>query len=182
MEVNDLITEIAESGREATDNEIRRIREHVAGVGYEPGGMTKAGGPIDGLLWQGQAVRSNDRIENAIVHFLRHAVAQREWPPGTTFDEYIASLRRAIADPNGWISIERPHRQWRLSFISRANDAAGPDSGGWILVGYPIEYGYWSTGYQPTLGLRHIRLNVTEGERWLCKPSILNTSTGGSGS
>jgi hypothetical protein len=175
MEVNDLITEIAESGREATDDEITRIRVHVAGVGFEPGGWTKAGIPIAGLSWEGHIVRSSDRMENAIVHFLRHTVAQREWPEGTTLDEYIASLRQATQYADGGITLERQHQQWRLSFISRAYGAAGPDSGGWILVGYPLEYGYWSTGFQPEFGLRHVILNTAEGERWLCKPLTQNT-------
>lgn len=175
MEINELIIEISESGREATDDEIRRIREHVAGVAFEPGGMTKAGGLVAGLSWQGRTIRSNDRLENSVVHFLRHTVVQREWPEGTTLDGYAASLRQAIQDPEGGIAIERQHQQWQLSFISRAYAAAGPDSGGWILVGYPLEYGYWSTGFQPDLGLRRITLNDSEGERWLCKPSIQNT-------
>ena len=171
MEVNELIIEIAESGRQATDGEIRRIREHVAGVGYEPGGMTKAGRIVAGLWWQGRRIRSNDRIENSVAHFLRHVAARPEWPIGTTFSEYISSLRHVIEDPEGGIFVERVYGQWRLSFMARAYDAAGPRSGGWILVGYPVEYGYWSTSYQPKVGLRHFTLNEAEGERWIRHPT-----------
>lgn len=171
MEVNDLITEIAESGREAIDEDIQRIREHVADVGYEPGGMTKAGGIIAGLWWRGRRIRSNERIENADAHFLRHVVARHEWPIGTTFAQYISSLRPAVEDPEGGIVVDRIHGQWRLSFMARAYGATGPLSGGWILVGYPVKYGYWSTSFQPKNGLRHFTLNEAEGERWIRYPS-----------
>lgn len=171
MEIKELIIEIIESGREATDDEIQRIREHVAGVGFEPGGWTKAGIHIHGLLWNGQIIHSNDRMSNLIAHFLRHTVAQQEWPTGTTLDEYIASLRRAVEDPEGGIALEKRFHQWQLSFIADARESQGLKSRGWILVGYPVEYGYWATGFQPDLGLHHFTLDVTEGERWLREPS-----------
>jgi hypothetical protein len=171
MEVNDLITEIAESGREATDDEIRRIREHVAGVGFEPGGRTKAGTSIDGLLWQGWIIRSNDWMDNSAVHFLRHTVAQPEWPQGATLNEYIASLRQAIKDPGSGIIIEKLFGQWYLSFVASAYGITGSEGSGWILVCYSVKYGYWVTGYQPKLGLNHFNLNPAEGERWLCELS-----------
>ncbi|CAN5297963.1 hypothetical protein BH23CHL1_BH23CHL1_26870 [soil metagenome] len=173
MEVNDLITEIAESGREATDDEIRRIREHVASAGYDPGGMTKAGTSIDGLFWQGRIIRSNDWMDNSVVHFLRHTVAQSEWPQGITLNKYIASLIQVIEDPASGIVIEKRFGQWYLSFVAPAHDTAGADGSGWILVCYSVKYGYWVTGYQPKFGLDHFNLNPAEGERWLCELSNL---------
>lgn len=171
MEVNELITEIAESGREATNNEIQQIRGHVSSVGYEPGGQTKAGTSVDGLLWQGRIIRSNDWMDNSVVHFLRHTVAQTEWPQGITFNEYITSLRHTVGDSNGGIAIEKRSGQWHLSFVASAHDTTGPDGSGWILVGYSVEYGYWVTGFQPKLGLDHLNLNPAEGGRWLCELS-----------
>jgi hypothetical protein len=47
--VNRLIMNLAESRREASDEEIQRIREHVAAVGFDSGATTKAGSQALGI-------------------------------------------------------------------------------------------------------------------------------------
>lgn len=168
--VDRLILELAESRREATDEEIQRIREHVAGAGYQPGSMTKAGSRIAGLVWEGETIRSSHRLDNALVHYLRHVVAQDEWPPGTTVAEYVANLRSVVEDPNGGILLTHPFGAWLLTFVSESHDPEHFNGRQWIAVGYGVDYGYWMTGYRPRSGLAYFMPKADEGERWLCPP------------
>lgn len=170
LPVNRLILELAESRRQATDEEIQRIREHVASVGYQPGAMAKAGSRIAGLVWEGQAIQSSHWMDNALVHYLRHVVAQAEWPSGTTVAEYNAILRAIIEDPTGGILLTCPFDAWQLTFVSESHDPERFNGRPWIAVGYGVNYGFWMTGYRPRFGLAHFTPNADEGERWLCQP------------
>lgn len=172
--VNRLILEIAESRREASKEEIQLIREHVASVGYEPGSESKAGSRIAGLVWQGRIIESGSRLSNALVHYLRHVVAQAEWHPDTSLDEYLASLRAVIEDPGGGILLTHRFGAWLLTFVSRAAETEEIANARWIAVGYGVNYGYWITGYRPRSGLEHFTPNMDEGERWLRQPRSQN--------
>jgi hypothetical protein len=112
-------------------------------------------------------------MENPVVHFLRHTVAQPEWPQGITLDQYVTSLRQAVEDPENGIATENRWGRWYLSFVASAHGIVGSEGSGWILVCYSVKYDYWVTGYQPKLGSNHFNLNLAEGERWLCKLSNL---------
>jgi hypothetical protein len=168
--VNRLIMNLAESRREASDEEIQRIREHVAAVGFESGHHTKAGPRIAGLVWDGKRIQSSDRMNNGVVHYLRHVIARQEWSSDTSFDEYVTCLRTTVIDSSGGILLHRLHDVWHLTFVSAADRHRGPAGGAWIAVGYGVNYGYWITGYQPKLGLHRFVTDTAKGERWLCRP------------
>jgi hypothetical protein len=161
---------LAESRREASDEEIQRIREHVAAVGFDSGATTKAGSQASGITWQARLVHSSDRLDNATVHYLRHVLAQPEWQPGTTIAEYIASLRSVIKDPNGGILLTRRYEYWILTFVAAANDPVSFVGRPWIAVGYGVHCGYWTTGYRPRFELTHFSTISEEGEGWLRRP------------
>lgn len=168
--VSRLITSLAESGRHASDEEILQIRNHVAEVGFEAGAVTKAGSRLVGHVWNGQLVQSNDRLSNTVVHYLRHVVAQGEWPSGTTVDEYIASLQSAVEDPDGGVFLNRRYSQWLLTFVAQIIDHKGFVGRQWVAVGYGVNYGYWMTGYRPRTGLDDFLIDAGEEARWLRRP------------
>jgi hypothetical protein len=167
-----LVGEIAGTGRGITDDELELVREQVARAGYDPNATTKAGMLLDGLVWEGRRIASSDRLDNALAHYLRHAIVQREWPPGTTFGDYVESLRRSILDPSGGLYLDRYFGVWEFSFVAASGPRRGPGGADWILVGYQVEYGFWVTGFQPQAGLGYLaRTSKRTDGRWLRRPS-----------
>lgn len=124
--VNQLIHELAESRRPATDAEIAAIREHVAGVGFNPVETVRARTRVLGLVWNGRIVQRSDRLYNGPIHYLRHVVKDREWPAHTTYDQYIKSLFEVIHAPSGGIALDYEFGVLRLSFIASSTIYRGP--------------------------------------------------------
>lgn len=147
--VDRLIQELSHSGRDITGAEFRELRRLVAEAGFDPSAVARAGVDVAGLTWRGRIAASRDWLPSEDQHYLKHVVANREWPLGATLDEYVESLRDAVRNDTGAVSLELVHATRRLTFLSPSGRWRGPGGGTWILVGYNIGYGYWSTGYQP---------------------------------
>lgn len=165
-----LLRDIAASGRDPTAAEIERIREHVAGVGFDPTAQTPVSRRLIGLSWQGHTFRAGERASTELVHFLRH---REEWPVGTTLAEYRQSLADTVRNPGGGIRLEQIAGQWRITFIAPSGAWRGPLGGAWIFVGYTIDFGYWTTGFQPRQSLERTlaERQGIEQARWLQRPS-----------
>ena len=96
---------------------------------------------------------------------------QREWPPGTTLEGYVASIRRVIEDPASGVFVSRYAGAWQLGVIGHSGAARGPNGGRWILLDYRVETGHWVTAYQPTRPLKPAVYGPARGEvRWLRLP------------
>ena len=100
--------------------------EHVAQAGFDPDARERAGGRLTGLNWQGRTIQSRDRLPPAVVHYIRHVVAQKEWPGGTTLEEYLGSITRTIISPSSriFVSLFR-NREWQLGIIAPSGDMRG---------------------------------------------------------
>jgi hypothetical protein len=167
-----LILDIVRTGREASDDEIRAIRADVAAVGFDPSAVSRAGLLAHGVRWAGRMIQSRDRLPVDVVHYLRHAVAQREWPSSTTFAAYLQSLRATIEDERSGIYLSRYEGVWSVAFPGRSGMWRGAWGTDWILVEYRPDYGFWVTGFQPWNGPEHLLGSGkrTDG-RWLRQPS-----------
>ena len=108
-EAHRLILEAATGARALSADEMQRVLEHVAQAGFFPAPNAKAGGRLAGLTWQGRTLMGRDRLPSAEVHYLRHVVARREWPIGTTLEDYLSSGREAVLDPTSGILASRLH-------------------------------------------------------------------------
>lgn len=170
-DIRGLVLALAITGRPASLSELRRIREHVATVGFDPTGQTRLGQRAAGVIWQGQRLAGNATISTELAHFLRHVVGGQEWPSGTSFGAYVVSLQAAIADPEGRILLDRLHGFWRLTFFAASGRHRGPFGGDWIVVGYSVDYGYWTTGFQTAeVPDDYRQLIGSEEQRWLGEP------------
>src|SRR5215213_11858687 len=68
-----------------TMEELARIVRHIAGAGFDPNALERVRGHvIRTLRLRGEPMQPRDRLPPAEAHYLRHCVAQREWPSGTT--------------------------------------------------------------------------------------------------
>jgi hypothetical protein len=135
---DDLIKMAGLGLRDLTPAELSKVVQHVASAGFSTD-LEKCGTRIAGLIWDGNLIRSTDRLPTGVVHYLRHAIYGQEWPPGTSINDYYASLRAAITDPEAKIAVSKYGDFWHLGF-------SGSD-GTW--VDYRVQYGYWVTGLRP---------------------------------
>ncbi|MGE5591417.1 MAG: hypothetical protein ACM3ZA_12500 [Bacillota bacterium] len=165
--VDRLIQELANTGREVAPAELRQIREHAAAAGFPPT-LSAAGGRVAGLQWQGRALSGSDRLSAAEKHYLEHAVHRREWPEGTTLEDYLRSIRQVVLDESTWVALTRYKGTLQASFLRHSDDLRGPDGEEWVLVEYRTGLGHIVTAYQP----RPSTMREIEGRviRWLSRP------------
>jgi hypothetical protein len=172
VEPDRLIVEAATGARELTPDELRRVLEHVAGAGFTPAPDTRVGGRLAGIAWQGRTLRGSDRLTSAETHYLRHVVAQQEWPPGTTLDEYLTSIHEVILDPaSGALTSRFSGQFWQLALVRRSGALGGPEGYEWLMVEYRVELGHWTTAFQLRDGLPAVTANPErQRQRWLRHP------------
>lgn len=146
--IDALIVAIAESGRAATEAELREIAAYVAAKGFDPLSANTVDRRGAGVQWEGHVYQRGEVCTNELRHFLVHVLAQGEWPAGTSLAQYVQALRDAVCDPESGIHLSYSGDRWQLSFFALTRAARGPRGGTYILVGYAPTYGWWSTGFQ----------------------------------
>ena len=52
-------------------------------------------------------LQGSDRLIPAETHYLRHVVAQQEWPSGTTLDDYLNRLGAVVLDHRSGVLVSR---------------------------------------------------------------------------
>ena len=164
-----LMLEAATSIRDLGDDELQQVLEHIAIAGFDPAVNVPAAGLAE-HEWEGRILMGRDRITSAARHYLRHVVLRQEWPVGTSFEHYLASLRVIILDPRSGILTSRYRGQWQLTIVCRSGSMRGPGGFDWLLVGYRLGIGYWVTAYQARDGLRALFEPNREHRRWLRRP------------
>jgi len=151
--------------------ELALIQPHIAGTGFDPAGLERAGGRLSGLVWQGRVLRGRDLLPPAEVHYLRHVVRGAEWPAGTALGDYLASVRDVILDPATGIFTSVFAGAPQVGLIRRAGPLRGPQGHPWVLVELRILRGYWTTAHQPADALGAIFRPGREDVRWWRPPT-----------
>ncbi len=138
-----------------------RVRSRADGAGRRAVGW---------LVLAGAYTQGADRLTSAEVHYLRHVVAKAEWPRGTTFDEYLASVRAAIPDARNGVLTSKYQGAWQLAIRVPFGQLAWPrwlrlDSG--RLSGRVRALGDRFSAGERTAGLQSPRRSDL---RWLRRP------------
>ncbi len=172
-EAHRLILEATTGTRDLSDDELQRVLEHVAQAGFFPAPNAKAGGRLAGLTWQGRTLTGGDRLPSAEVHYLRHVVARREWPVGTTLEDYLSCGHEVVLDPTSGILAGQLHGlYWHLTIVRRSGRWRGPQGYEWMVVEYRVEFGHWVTIFQLQRGLATITHDPERHrQRWLRQPT-----------
>lgn len=142
--VDDLIRVAGIGLRELTSEELERVVRHVAKAGFDPNGLERCGGRLDGLVWKGKTLRGSDMLPPGEAHYLRHAVYGQEWPDGTTLTEYYQSLEDVILDPESRILISKFGDEWQVGFLGE-NQPGMQYTYTW--VDYRVSTHHWITGF-----------------------------------
>ena len=85
--------------------------EHVAQADFDPHGHERARQILEGTVWRGRALQRSDLLPTAEAHYLRHVAVGRAWPPNTTLQGYLDSLRGVILDPSSGVLVSRSRRR-----------------------------------------------------------------------
>ena len=173
VDPTEFIHQLATSGRQATDAEIATIRTFVADQGYEPAGRKRADGAVmrQALTLYGRVLTHHELIPIAERDYLKHVADGEEWPLGTSMDDFVRSLRDTVLNPEGGLFLAMIGTRLALTFVAASGRWRGPNSGGWIRVGYGVDYKYWTAGYQPKHGVSDLDEAARGGAgRWLREP------------
>jgi hypothetical protein len=153
-----------------TEAELRRVLEHIAGAGFDPAPTSPVGGRGSGIQWQGRILRGSDRLPPAEVHYIRHVLSVPEWPPGTTLDAYLESLRDVIVDDRSGVIVSRYLGVWQVTIARRSDSLRGPAGHVWVMVEYRVGFGHWVTAYQPRDLMQELQSPRRQDVQWLRRP------------
>lgn len=168
------ILDVARFGLNVSRVESEVIRRFVADRGYGPSSMKRADAVVrHAASLGGRTLRGREQLPAAERDYLKHAVGLQEWPSGISPRQYVESLRAAVLDVDGGIFLARVGPHWGLTFAARSGPWRGPHGGDWIIVGYGVDYGHWTTGFQPRDGLARYVDEARRGiGRWLQEPTL----------
>uniref|UniRef100_A0A831WYQ1 Uncharacterized protein n=1 Tax=Thermorudis peleae TaxID=1382356 RepID=A0A831WYQ1_9BACT len=166
-----LILAAATGARRLSDEELREVLEHVAHAGFDPNARERARGELAGIVWKGQVLGGSMMLPPAERHYIKHVLLRREWPEGTTLEDYKESIRAVVLDPASGLATRRYEgRAWQLTVVRRNGALRGPADHEWILVDYRVETGHWMTSYQFSEDPQVERRRQATEVRWLRRP------------
>lgn len=169
-----LVRDLGESGRDITDEELQRLRDHLATWSLARPLQIEVDPDAWGYRWPNPddpPILPGDRLDQREAKYLKHVVARGEWPAGTTVDDYMASLAQVVRGETSGVYLERDANSWKVTFVVRAPRRPGARGGDYIIVAFLPEKDRWLTGFRPTEGLTQITRRTPTGEaRWLKRP------------
>lgn len=165
-EIDRLILETANGIRRLTSAELRLVREHIAGAGFNPIPNASAQG-LSGVVWKGRTLIGRDRLPAGERHYLDHVVAGQEWPAETDLQSYYDSIRDMILNPGSRMFTSRFGTRWQVTVVGRSGEWRGLRGFPLLLVEYRIGLGHWVTAFQPREGLGILRDHRRTELRWL---------------
>lgn len=100
--VNQLLTELVQQRRQATDEQLTQIITHVATAPFVEAVLA-----VDELLWGGfwqfDVIAPGYQLPAVELALLRAIRLDQTWPEGTTVEQFLAELRTAMRDPQAGV-------------------------------------------------------------------------------
>jgi hypothetical protein len=170
-----LILDLATGVRESVSGqELALIREHVAAAGFSPTLRMAADRRVVGLVppsGEHRPLARFDLVDVGELHYLRHVIAQQEWPIGATLADYYASGARLARDPRSGVLISTVGRFGiHVGVVGRARGLAGLGGREWMLVEFRLRIGHWATLMHLQRGLLHFNDPDRTRKIWLRLP------------
>lgn len=164
--VDRLIRELIESQRSATVREVGAILRRMAAAPFNPRPVSV---PFEERSLRYGNYRLEPCVPSSTYHLVKRVVVERQWAEGTTMNEYLADLRRAVAAEGADLGVYRRrggHIAVTLSPTAAVIPSArlGSEPRPIVLVVYSADRSMILTGYQvSTLDQTGIPLEC----RWL---------------
>lgn len=138
---------------ESVERERGAIRQLVRELGAARGSRAATTEEIARLrAFFGRRVLRNDVDAYIFGRYRQHVEVDEQWPPDTTAEEFLESLREAVLDARSsiYLSDETRDGSWSIYFSGRVPRASrGPDGSGRIVVIFNGEEHRFVTGFQP---------------------------------
>lgn len=164
--VDRLIRELIRTGRPATPEEVERIIERMATVPFNPR-QRRVRGEERGASYQGYTLGA--REEALRYHLIKRVVIEKQWAEGTTEEQYLADLRRAVSSSAARLVVFERRGGFLAATITPTDLVIpvarhGSRSLPVMLVIYAADRGIIVSGYQFS-SLETVR--IPEEARWL---------------
>ncbi len=148
--VDQLIRELIQTGRTATEEEIAQIIERMQAAPFNTA-IVRVQVRERSATYQGQTLGAQ---EDALTfHLIKRVVIERQWTPGTTAEQYVEDLRRAISHPLARLAVYERRREHCAATITPTAgvlplERHGSQAESQLLVVYSADRGIILTGYQ----------------------------------
>jgi len=144
--VDNLITELISSGRQASTEELAVI---IADAAKAPFATYWSRVPIElRELLAERGIVVPTRLPSLQRHLLKRIYGEEQWPVGTTAEQYIADLHQAVTHPVVQIWTYRYLAQPFAGFLAPSHVQGGVRPERYIFVAYNPTYKTLTTGYQ----------------------------------
>ncbi|MCL5957850.1 MAG: hypothetical protein M1358_00785 [Chloroflexi bacterium] len=164
-EPNKLIKAFLNPKRDPTEEEVRKILNHVAKAPFRST-MTSVKKEIQGQVFLGQKLRPKE--PSITAHLAKRVLAEGQWSRDTTLDQYLADLRSVLDDPKLRKAVYQSKDGRTLLGLLGQNrlprERLGDSSESFIWVLYSADYGTIVSGYQVS-GVN--RITLPKDVRWL---------------
>jgi chorismate mutase len=138
---------------ESVEQERAAIRRLVQELGAARGERAATAEEVVRLrTFVGRRVLRREVDAYILEKYRAHVERDEQWPPDTTPEEFLESLRETVLDPRSsvYLSDETRDGSWSIYFSGRVPRASrGPDGSGRIVVIFNGEQHRFITGFQP---------------------------------
>jgi len=148
MDVDALITELIESGRQATEDELSQIVAHVARAPLASHLIRPPGWLREELARLGVTMPA--RVPAGETHLLKRIYYDQQWPIGTAIDQFVADLRLAIRHRDASVWTYEYFGEPCVGLLAPSHIRVTPGAKPYIFVVYSARYETLTTGYQAT--------------------------------
>lgn len=143
---DDIILELIATGRQATSDEVDSIVTHVA---QAPFATYLARVPKDlRALLTARGIHVPAKLPSVEWHLLKRIYADRQWPVGTTVDQYVDDLHRVVRHLDVRVWTYRYYGRPYAGFMAPSHVRAVPRPQAFIYVAYDPQFSTITTGYQ----------------------------------
>ena len=158
--------------RELRDPEKERVRQLVATRGFDPHHEMRVPPLLWGMEYEGRVYGPGDRELTGTIHYLSHAVAEGQWPDGTTEERYYLDVEAIVLDEGSRLFVSRfldgltGELRPQLGIIGETDaDMRGPEGQRQLLVEYRLDTGHIATAFQLRDGVVRVLRQEREGRR-----------------
>ena len=145
--VAQLVLTLIDANRQATHEELQRILTHVAQAPF-------SARPLKINRWlrhelEARGVRvPSERLPSVEIHLLKRIYLDRQWPPGTSVNQFIADLHQAVQHPQVQAWTYRWLEEPFAGFLAPSHVQNVPHPEAFIFVAYNANYDVIQTGFQ----------------------------------
>jgi hypothetical protein len=152
------------TGREPSTAEIETIVERITTAPFNPREIAVDPGLV-GQVYLGAVIPS--RAQASLAHLWKRVLIDEQWDEGTTEDQYLSDIRTSMryGRPQLMIAVIRESPSAGILTANMTPTARlGANAGPLVFVGYSVNGGMISTGYQT---VSRTRVRLPERARWL---------------